>query len=677
MAVSLGAISPSTTTGTLASSGIGSGLDVNGIITQLMTVAQRPLTLLANKEASYQAQLSAYGNVKSALANFQTAMSGLSDTSQFQSLSATPSDSSVLTATADGTAAAGSFSIAIDHLAQAQSLVAAGKLSSSAALGSGATTTLSFQFGTTVGAVFTPDASQSLGTVTIDNSNNSLTGIRDAINAAHAGVSATIVNDGGAQPYRLVLTSNTTGARHSMKITASGDATLQSLLAHDPAGAHLTETAAAKDAALTVNGIDITSASNTVSGAIQGVTLNLAKGASSATTLNVAQNTGAVQSAVQSFVSAYNAANKTLTDLSSYDAKSNTAATLAGDRTTLSLQTQLRSVLSSALSGLSGNLTSLFQVGVTMQKDGALALDSAKLQSAIASNFNDIGGLFATVGKPTDSLVSFAGSTAQSKLGSYAVTVSALATHGSIAGSAAAQTTITQGVNDQINFKINGVSATITLPAGIYTADTLAAQLQGSINGNAAFAATGVAVAVTQSSGALTITSNSYGSGSTVTVAGGDGLTDLLGDASVATTGIDVAGTIGGVTATGFGQSLTGATGTAAEGLQLSVAGGITGARGTLNFSQGYASQFNALAQKFLDAKGMIATRTEGINKSITDIGTERTAENLRLTQLQATYRAQFNSLDTLMANLNQTSTFLTQQMASLPSNMYTTNSSK
>ncbi len=675
------AISPTSSTlstsssGVLSSPGIGSGLDVNSIVSKLMAVASQPLQQLNQQEASYQAQLSAYGNLSSSLSQFQSAVSALDNLSQFQSLSATPSDATILSASAASSAVPGSYNVQVTQLAQAQSLAAAGQVSTTAAIGSGATTTLSFQFGTISGgtltggtysgATFTQDASQATGTVTINSGNNSLQGIRDAVNAANIGVTATIINDGSAAPERLVLTSNKTGATSSMKITVTGDATLQGLLGYDPAATqNLTQNTAGQNALASVNGISISSASNTVTSAIQGVTLNLSKVGTA--TLNVARDTSSVQSAVQSFVSAYNTINTTLNSLTAYDPSTQQAGSLNGDFTVTMIQDQIRRALSSSITGLSGGLTTLSQIGVSFQKDGSLALDSTQLQNAITNNFNDIAGLFTSVGTATDSLVSFAGSTANTQAGSYAVNISQLATQGSVVGSAAAGLTITAGVNDQLGVTVDGTSASVTLSPGTYTAASLAAQVQSAINGAAALSAAGDGVTVTQNAGVMTITSNRYGSASNVSVSG-TGAANLLGASPTAAAGVDVAGTINGGPASGSGQYLIGAVGTPTEGLKIQITGGATGARGMIDFSQGYAHQMNNLLTGLLATPGLISGRTAGINSSIQDIDNQRTELNQQLADTQSRYQAQFTALDVLIGTLSQTSSFLTQQLANLP----------
>jgi len=775
---------------TISSPGIGSQLDVNTIVSQLMKLESQPLTNLQTKEASYQAKLSAYGSLKGALSSFQNAVSALSSATQFQSLTAASSNSSVLTASAINTAAPDSNSINVSALAQAQTLSAAGQTSTTDAVGNGTATTLTFQFGTIgggtlsdgqyTGAAFTPDTAQASGTVTIDSSNNSLQGIRDAINAANLGVTAKIVNDGDpSNPYRLLITSNSTGAAKSMKITSNGgDADVTSLLSYDPAGTqNMSQTTSAQNASLTVNGLAITSASNTVTGAIPGVTLNLAQTGS--TTLTVANDTSSVASAVQSFIQAYNSANTTIDSLTSYNADTKAAGLLLGDYSAQSIQMQLRNTLSNSLAGLgSSTLTNLTQIGISFEKDGSLSLDNSKLQSALTSNFGDFAALFASVGKSSDSLTSYLGSTGSTKPGSYAVSVTRTASQGNavgsdsttqaaLTGSASAGLTITAGsndtitlsidggaavtatltagtytadtlaaevqsqinaaltsasqagqvkvtqdsgvlsihsdkfgaasgvssvtgngvtgllgaspisasiatiaagVNDQLTLSVNGTSATVTLAPGQYDADALATQIQSAVNASADFSVLGITVKVTQSNGVLTMTSDKYGSSSTVSITGGNAMSDLFGAAPTSTGGVDVAGTINGVAATGSGQVLTGATGDASDGLRVQITGGSTGNRGTVSFSNGYAYNLNTMLNSILSSNGPIASSTDSINRTIADIGKQEEALSTRLTAVQARYLAQFTALDTLIGQMNTTSTFLTQQLANLPS---------
>lgn len=667
----------------ISSPGIGSNLDVNGIVSKLMSIEQRPVTLLDKKEASYQAKLSAYGGLQSAVSSFQSALQGLSDVTKFQSTKATPADSTVVTASSSSIATAGSYTIDVTTLAQSQKLVAAGQTSITAAIGGGADTTLTFDFGTVSGGAFAAGiytgagfASNGAGvkTVTIDSSNNSLAGIKDAINNAKIGVTASIVNDGGASPYRLVLSSDTLGKSNSIKLSVSGDAALSGLLAHDPAndtGQSLSESVTAQNAVFSVNGVTVSKTSNSISDVIQGVTFNLLKAASS-TTLSVSQDTASVTASVNALATAYNSLNKTIADLTAYDPKTKVAGPLLGDSTVRTVQTQIRRMLSTPLAHPSGSFSSLGQIGVSFQKDGSLAVDSGKLQSAINTHFSDIAGLFATTGKASDSLVSYTGSTANTKPGTYALSVSQLASQGNALGTvdltAAAPITITAGVDDALAMMVDGISVSVTLGAGTYaTADALATEVQSKINGVSALSSAGGSVAVTLAGGMMSISSNRYGSASSVSGISGSSVAALL-DTPVSTAGVDVAGTLGGGSATGSGQILTGVNG-GANGLRVTITGGVTDSRGAVSFNQGYAYQLNQLTTSLLSTTGAITSRTGGINASITDIGKRRDTLNTRLAAVEARYRAQFTKLDTTISGMTTTSNYLTQQLAALSAN--------
>lgn len=378
-------------------------LDVPTLVSQLMAVERRPIDKLNAKISSYETKISSYGTLSSLVSTFQTAATGM--TSGLQKLAATPSDANVLSATTSSTAVPGTYAVNVSQLAQSQNLIATGQTSSTAAIGSGTATTVTFDLGAIsggtltngvyTGATFTSNGSATVS-ITINSSNNTLVGIRDAINAAALGVTATIVNDGSGTPYRLALTSTSSGVSNSIKITTSGgDAAISSLLGYDPAGTqNLTQTLAAQNANLTVNGIAITSKSNTISGAIQGVTLTLKKTTATPASLTVARDTTAINTAASGFVDAYNALSSQIKSRSAYGTGTTGAGSLAGDGTLRLMQEQLRGIFNTPASG--GTLTSLGQVGISFQKDGSLLLDSSKLNSAISANFSDVSNLFSS-----------------------------------------------------------------------------------------------------------------------------------------------------------------------------------------------------------------------------------------------------------------------------------------
>ncbi|MDM0085155.1 flagellar filament capping protein FliD [Variovorax sp. J31P179] len=423
---------------TITSLGVGSNLDLATLLTQLQTAESQPLVALDAKAKSYTSKLSAYGTVQSALSVLQTAAKKLSDPALFQSVTGTPTVSGILAASSTDASSAGNYSITVSQLAQSQSAIAAGQASTTTAIGNGKITidfgtitggTLDPATGQYSGATFAADASRVAKPITIDPSNNTLAGIREAINGADAGVTASIVNDGSGTPNRLVLVSTQTGEASSMRISVDGDAALQNLLGNDPAGTqNLKQTVAAQNAKLTVNGIAITSASNTVKEAIQGSTLTLVN--TGTTGLSMKANTSSVTSAINDFVKAYNSLQSTATTLTAYDADTKTGAALMGDSTLRNLQTRIRQALTTPQAGGTDGFKVLTEIGVSFQKDGTLAVDSTKLDKALGSNLEGVANLFASAtgstsgyGKQIDALVTDLNSTGGSlKVASDGVT---------------------------------------------------------------------------------------------------------------------------------------------------------------------------------------------------------------------------------------------------------------
>lgn len=854
----------------LSSPGVGTSLDVNAIVTQLMSVESRPLTALNTKEASYQAKLSAYGTLSSALSGLQTSLANLIYPSKFRTFGATVADTSITSASSTASALPGAYNLNVTQLAASQTLVGKGISSTTSTIGGGSPTTIKFDFGTIgyaprgaalgqdvaangiaagsllingatiatgssttsakalaeqinlakastgvsasalaaesgtlafgavstgagdsytlevggitvaslggsaslsaagldsaltsepnasalanagitvsgsaaagtlafkkadgsnlnlrqtlvntsgdaagglaglvsgetrtwLGAVslssskpitiagsdpaaagltagesklvdgsyvngsFKQDASRAAGQITIDPSNNTLQGIRDAINAGNLGVTASIISDGSDQPYRLVLTSTKTGAASSMRIQVDGESALKDLLSYDASGVQkMTQTSEAQNTLLTVNGINVSSASTTVTDAIQGTTLNVSKVGS--TTLTVSRDTTSLSTNLNAFVSAYNGLQKQIKSLGSYDANTKVAGTLNGESVLRNVQSQVRTILANPLKDTGGSLSALSQVGISIDKTGVMSLDNGKLQKAISESYGDIASLFATQGTPTDSLIAYSNAGANAKPGTYAVTVTQLATQGSLTGSQnLGSGTTTIAADTALSVTLDGTEAKVKLPAGSYSGSELAAMLQTAINGTTKFSNLGSALTVTLEGGQLKLQSNRYGSASNISIVSDTGTpaSALIGTPAK-TTGLDVKGTIGGVAAVGSGRNLTGAVGSPAESLRLEVVGGALGARGTVAFTNGYASQLDKLITGIIGTNGSLTAATTGLNASITDLGKRRDALNLRLADIQQRYLDQFNALSASLSKMNSTSTYLSQQL--------------
>ncbi|MCE7913431.1 MAG: flagellar hook protein FliD [Nitrosomonas sp. PRO4] len=652
----------------LSSPGIGSGLDVNNIVSQLMALERRPLIALDNKEATHQTKLSAFGSLKGALASFQNSVATMANPEKYRAVSANLSDTSLANVSATSSAISGSYSVEIQTLAQSQKLKSSNFTTTDTTIGNG---TITIQFGTYENGTFTLNPDKAAQSITISSSNSTLEGVRDSINQANAGVSASIVNDGLGN--RLVISSDDTGLSNALKITTidsdnnNSDNSGLSQLAYDASSggiSNLTETVAARNATLIIDGISISKASNKITDAIEGVTLDLLKtNLGNATTLNLSRDTASIQSALTTFVKSFNELNKTITDLSKYDATTKQASILTGDSTVRSVQTKLRNALSDPLTTAGGGLSLLSEVGISFQTDGTLKFDSSKLTEVLNDPTKDISTLFASIGKTSDSQVSFVSAGSTTLNGKYSLNISQLATQGKAIGSTQAALTINVGINDKLELNINGETVNITLADGTYTPASLAAEIQSKINGDSTISSAGIKVTLSESAGILTITSDQYGSTSTVSVTGGNGKADLFGSPNEIN-GINVAGTINGVPATGSGQILTG-NGDSNE-LVLNVTGGSTGARGDISFAHGFAAKLDTLLNEILDDR-LIDSRIDGINSSIKDIEDQREALNRRLVDVERRIRAQFTALDSMIAGMTQTSNFLQQQLSRLP----------
>ncbi len=673
----------------ITSLGVGSGLDLQSLVDRLVAAERDPVVAnLARKEAALSAELSGFGLLRSSLADFQGSFSALASRSNFQPRTASSSDSSIFTVSADSGAAEQSAQIEVTQTARAHGLATAAYSDENAVIGTG---TLTVRFGTTsydpntdTYSSFTLNPDIPSQTLTIDSSNNTLSGLRDYINQNDFGFQASIVNDGTG--YRLVLSADATGAASSLEITVTDtgdgndtDTSGLSALAFNSAATNLEQTQAARDAILKVNGLTVTRSSNTISDLFDGVTLTLQKEApGSLETLVVSRNDAAIQNSIQDFVDKYNSLVATINQLTAYNADTGEAGTLIGDTGVRNVSTRLSSLLIDLVPGLDGPYRALSDIGITTQSDGTLAIDTSRLSDAIKNNAAAVTDLFAPAGRPTDSGIRFSDSTSETRTGTYRIDISTLPTQGLLQGSGvlpadlATTPVVIDANNDTLTVKIDGIASdTIQLTQGSYTSgDTLAAMIQSQINADSKLKAAGVSVIVSYEAAnqRLVLTSSRYGSASSVEITSVDGNTSATLGLSVGTgtQGVDVAGTIAGLPATGSGRILTSDSGDS-KGLAIEVTGGSTGARGNVAFSTGLVSRLDSLVTGFLADDGLLKTREAGIESSLDDIGKSRERLDQRMTKLRERLVAQFSALDSLIASLQQTSNFLTQQLATIP----------
>ena len=358
----------------ISTPGIGSGLDIKGIISKLMSVESQPQVVLDSESVTLQSQVSAYGSLKSAVSTFRDAVAQLADLSKFKVYAATSSDTTTVDATASSTAARGVYNIVVNRIAENHRMASATTYADS---------------GTTAIGVVGDKMTIGVGgsNFTVATGGQTLSQIRDAINSAadNSGVTASVLKDNTG--FRLLLSSNDTGSAKALAVTYTGS---------DPFG--LTTLNAARsggagaftptdlDANLIVeNRYSITSSSNSLTDAIQGVTLNLKKAGS--ISINVNRDTAAVQSAVNGVAKSYSDLVGTMKKMRGDVLKSDNSVLL-------NLESQLRGVLNGR-NQASSRFANVFELGLSTQKDGTLTVDSSALNKALQSDFDGVANLFA------------------------------------------------------------------------------------------------------------------------------------------------------------------------------------------------------------------------------------------------------------------------------------------
>lgn len=350
----------------LSAAGVGSGLDIEGIINQLMVLERRPLNALEARKDEYNAELSAVGRLKSIVSSFQSAMKNLKTTDAFEVYTASSDDEEVFTVTANSAASVGTLDIQVTNIAETHKMGSVVFADTDTTVVGGAGDQVTLSIGTT--------------SFTVDVSGMTLGDIRNAINDAtdNVGVSAVIVNETDTEHY-LVLTSDSTGIANTIGLSFTGG--VGTTLG-------MTTINAAEDAQLLLDGTyTVTRPSNTITDAVDGLTLNLKSESTSAVTLNIDRDVASVTASVQSFVEAFNEIRSTIDSLRTGE--------LQADSTLRTIESGIVNILNVPRDGLVGSYKVLSQVGLTIQKDGSMGLDTGKLESAINTDFRSLAELFA------------------------------------------------------------------------------------------------------------------------------------------------------------------------------------------------------------------------------------------------------------------------------------------
>ncbi len=378
----------------ISSPGIGSGLDIQGIVAKLVALEKQPIQQLQVKASGLNAKLSAYGQLKSQIANLQDQAAKLGSTSSWETMSVKSSNAGAVVGTATSAAAPTAFSMEVSQLARAQSAGSA-VFGTGSAVGTG---TLKIQLGAWSKGDFTPEADGAAMfaagadpevSIDITAADDTLAKVAAKINAANAGVNATVLRDASGE--RLLMRSSATGEESGFRIQATDDDGLNtdgtglSRLAFDPenatSGLSLTQTA--RDTLATINGIDVKSKNTTFADAIDGLTLTVAQVTTAPVEVSIQRDTAGARANITAFIDSYNALNSALAAMTRYNPADKSAGTLQGDSTAVSLQSALRQLVG-GMGAPGGEYGRLSDIGVQFQADGTLKADATKLDAAMA-----------------------------------------------------------------------------------------------------------------------------------------------------------------------------------------------------------------------------------------------------------------------------------------------------
>ncbi|WP_028877540.1 flagellar filament capping protein FliD [Teredinibacter turnerae] len=681
----------------IQSLGAGSGIDTKNLTKQLTEIERAaPQNRIDSKRDKAESQISDFGLLSSALATLQDAAKVLTDPDGMFSKTASYTESTALVPTGlDTTVQPGSYNFTVEDIAASQSLTSLSFSDPTDAVGEGV---LTFRFGNVAvdgaGAMlgtngFTPDMDTEEVQITIDSENNSLEGLRDAINDADFGVQATIVND-GLNGYVLQITAES-GVNNQLEISAAesggtptdNDNTGLSRFTFNETASQLTQLQAGADAHLTLNGLNIYRESNTIDDIVEGLSMDVLQAApGDKVTITVSDDKAFAEQNIRAFVEAYNLfldAVKPamgITDQENDEGESvKVTGSLANDALAKSMMSQIRTTIASAVPGIGdASFSSLGAIGIRTELDGTMSIDEETFGKTMDKNFEDVQKLFAPANNTTDSQIFINSSNARTASGDYDVVVTTQPSKGSLAGGAIAAgfpNFETSGKTHEFTVDVNGVSSgTLALAPDVYASqDEMALALQSLINSDSTLAAANASVTVSYDAdnNRFEFTSTKYGASSNVsiTTASADLTADLGVSVATGTAGTTVAGTVNGVAAFGSGNVLLPSLGQPGEGLGLIIGENATSA--TVSFSRGFAGELEDLIDGFLGSKGLIATRETNLEVSLEDLDDDQEALDRRMTAYEERLMNQFIAMERILNGLNTSGGFIENLIDTLP----------
>lgn len=659
--------------------GLNSGLDTESIVQGLLEIQQTQISRISLKKEAALSKQAAYRSFEVQLVTFRSAAArlGRSQNSPLEARSVSVSDSDALVASATSKAAKGLYSITVDQLAQAHQVASQGYSDADSEI--------------TQGILSIRQGSGTAADIVIDATNNTLQGLADSINLADVGVTASIVSDGSDTGTRLLLSSEKTGIDNGITVTNnlatdSGNAVQPSFDFNNPVQAAQNSIVKLGSGA---GALEVQNSTNRVEGLIAGVTLDLVEADSSKPiSIRVEQNTETGVDAVQGFVDSYNSMIDFIAAQTRFDPETEDAGLLLGDRSVSQIQSEIQNALLEVVVGASPDANRLANIGVTFSDQGKLVLNRSTLEKALNGEIegvdsSDLKRLFALEGESTNPNIEFVlGSTrTEDSTDPVEVDVTRAAERAAITGNnAVAASTVIDSSNNEMTLTIDGRELTVTLSEGTYSAEELSDELESVVNNHPDGRGRTVRVGVVDDGGSnvLSVTSTVFGSSSQVTINSGTALAALGFDGTENDQGVDVQGSfiVNGVAeeATGSGRLLSGKrdnenTADLQVRVTLEASQVVAGTDAEITVSRGFGARLDRLVGALLDSE-------TGLIKAIDDKFAEE-ADSVQLTidrqteifeKQEQDLLAQFVALESAIGELNSTSSFLTQQFASLSS---------
>ncbi len=655
--------------------GLVTGIDTKTIIDGLLKIQKQQVDRFAIRKDEVQKKQAAFNGVETRLLSLQLDASKLSrsQNNPFTKQRVTVSDESAIAGTANESAATGVYRFTVESRAAAHQVASQGFADADSEISKG---TFDLRLG-----------NGDVTTITIDDNNNSLTGLADAINSARGGVTANIIKDssGSNAPYKLLLTSSNTGTDNSISLVnnlaaSSGDAVRPDIDFDTPVQA-------ATDARITfgtgAGAISTTSATNRFDNVVRGVSFDLLNPAvGQEVALTIDRDTGTAVADVQTFVKSFNDTIQYIEGQSRFVSATSESGPLLGNRNVQTIKQKLFSTILDVVPGVSSSANRLSAIGITISDSGRLQLNSSKLQSILDGETEgvtatDVKRLFALGGTSDNPGVSFVAGTAKTKSSSTPIQVNitqAAEQAALTAGLPLNESAVIGDTNNGLTLKINGAEATVTLASGTYTRQDLADLLETTLNSTTNLAGRSVSVGLVGTG--LRINTDSYGSTSKIEILSGSALADLGLTAGVTATGKDVQGTFRvndqNETATGRGQILSGDTlneNTAGLQLRISLSASnvLEETTAQVTVTRGVGASLTKVLDGILSStSGTAAIANTEFNARLSDLQASMERQQSVFDQQQQQLVKQFSALESAISTLQSTSNYVSSQLASL-----------